>query len=119
MSTNKPAAMTNGKHHTDNSLPVSSVDELLKGLKSINSSPLWAQMARLNPAAPNPTTVPFLWEYERIRPYLLSAGTFVTEKQAERRVLMLINPNRSEFHAERRLRNTIEKEYYIVHAVDR
>jgi gentisate 1,2-dioxygenase len=74
---------------------VTNVKELLHGLEAIHASPLWAQMAKLNPAAPNPTSVPFKWEYEKIRPYLMSAGQLITEKQAERRVLMLVNPARS------------------------
>ncbi|KAH7141728.1 gentisate-dioxygenase [Dactylonectria macrodidyma] len=68
---------------------------LVKALGDVNVSPLWAQMARLNPAAPNPTSVPFIWEYDRIRPYLLSAGNLIKEEQAERRVLMLVNPTRT------------------------
>ncbi|KAH6967691.1 RmlC-like cupin domain-containing protein [Ilyonectria sp. MPI-CAGE-AT-0026] len=53
-----------------------------------------AQMQRLNPPAPAPRTVPHLWSYDTIRPYLLRAGALITEKQAERRVLMLTNPTR-------------------------
>ncbi|CAG9988600.1 unnamed protein product [Clonostachys byssicola] len=51
-------------------------------------------MAKLNPPAPNPTAIPHVWKYEEIKPYLLRAGELITEKQAERRVLMLINPAR-------------------------
>lgn len=94
-----PAALppkTNGNHAKNGRAAVQDLDQLLNGLEAVNVSPLWAQMAQLNPAAPNPRTVPFLWEYERVRPFLLSAGDLVTEKQAERRVLMLVNPNRSE-----------------------
>ena len=54
--------------------------------------PLWLQMARLNPPLPNPTCKPFLWRYSAIRPSLLRAGEVVPEDQAERRVLMLVNP---------------------------
>ncbi|KAJ3543610.1 hypothetical protein NM208_g3482 [Fusarium decemcellulare] len=70
-------------------------ESLVKALGDVNVSPLWAQMARLNPALPNPTTIPFIWEYENIRPYLLSAGKLIKEEQAERRVLMLVNPKRT------------------------
>ena len=50
-------------------------------------------MAKMNPPVPDPKTVPHLWEYEKLRPALIKAGRLVTEKQAERRVLMLINPS--------------------------
>jgi gentisate 1,2-dioxygenase len=68
--------------------------ELLTQLESTNTLPLWAQMSKLNPPAPNPTCVPHIWKYDEIKPYLLRAGELITEKQAERRVLMLVNPAR-------------------------
>lgn len=68
--------------------------ELLSQLQFTNTLPLWAQMARLNPPAPNPTCIPHIWKYDEIKPYLLRAGELITEKQAERRVLMLVNPAR-------------------------
>ena len=69
-------------------------DELVAALQATNTSPLWAQMQRLNPPAPNPQTIPHVWNYDEIRPYLVKAGQLITEKQAERRVLMLGNPAR-------------------------
>jgi gentisate 1,2-dioxygenase len=73
---------------------INGLEQLLEALKGLDVSPLWSQMKRLNPPAPNPTTVPFVWDYAKIRPYLEKAGELVTEGQAERRVLMLVNPNR-------------------------
>ena len=73
-----------------------SVQNLLKDLEKTDTLPLWAQMAKLNPPAPNPRCVPHVWRYDNVKPYLLRAGHLVTEKQAERRVLMLVNPNRGE-----------------------
>ncbi|KAG6363025.1 hypothetical protein INS49_008120 [Diaporthe citri] len=70
------------------------LEQLLEALKGLDVSPLWAQMQRLNPPAPNPTTVPFVWDFEKVRPYLVKAGELVAEDQAERRVLMLVNPAR-------------------------
>ncbi|KAH7393697.1 RmlC-like cupin domain-containing protein [Cadophora sp. MPI-SDFR-AT-0126] len=67
----------------------------MSGLESTNVKPLWAQMTRLNPPLPNPQTIPYLWNYDAIRPHLLEAGRLITERQAERRVLMLVNPARS------------------------
>ncbi len=37
------------------------------------------------------------FSYEAIRPQLIRAGNLVTEKEAERRVLMLINPAMGKF----------------------
>ncbi len=72
------------------------VEELLSNLNSTHTKPLWAQMAKLNPQLPNPKAVPHKWDYDEIRPHLLRAGELITEKQAERRVLMLVNPSRGE-----------------------
>ncbi|PSN61464.1 putative gentisate 1,2-dioxygenase [Corynespora cassiicola Philippines] len=69
-------------------------DRLVADLDGTHTLPLWAQMAKLNPPAPNPRTVPHVWRYDEIRPYLIRAGEAITEKQAERRVLMLVNPAR-------------------------
>ncbi|KAF9636112.1 putative gentisate -dioxygenase protein [Lasiodiplodia theobromae] len=67
---------------------------LTKGMESTATLPLWEQMKRLNPPAPDPRTIPYIWKYDEIRPLLIQAGELVTEKQAERRVLMLVNPKR-------------------------
>ncbi|PYI14937.1 gentisate 1,2-dioxygenase [Aspergillus violaceofuscus CBS 115571] len=79
-------------------MPSPSADSAAQLLQDLETSktllPLWTQMTRLNPPEPNPTAVPYLWKYDTIRPSLLRAGHLVTEKQAERRVLMLVNPAR-------------------------
>jgi gentisate 1,2-dioxygenase len=55
-------------------------------------------MTKLNPPQPAPKTIPFIWRFDDIRPYLIRAGELVTEKQAERRVLMLVNPAMGRIH---------------------
>lgn len=69
-----------------------SVERLLRDLRATHTKPLWAEMTRLNPPLPNPKSIPHLWEYDQIRPHLLRAGEMVKESQAERRVLLLVNP---------------------------
>ncbi|KEQ92080.1 hypothetical protein AUEXF2481DRAFT_69226 [Aureobasidium subglaciale EXF-2481] len=66
----------------------------MSGLDDTHVKPLWAQMTRLNPPLPDPQTIPHVWRYNEIRPQLIQAGHLITEKQAERRVLMLVNPAR-------------------------
>ncbi|KAK7226776.1 hypothetical protein V2G26_014779 [Clonostachys chloroleuca] len=58
-----------------------------------NGAPVGAN-DQAEPPAPNPTAVPHIWRYKDIRPSLGQTGKLVTEDQAERRVLMLINPAR-------------------------
>ncbi|KAF2453196.1 RmlC-like cupin domain-containing protein [Lineolata rhizophorae] len=69
-------------------------DELLAALPATQTLPLWKQMKKLNPPEPNPRCVPHIWKYDELKPLLLRTGDLVTDKEAERRVLMLINPAR-------------------------
>ncbi|OCL03950.1 putative gentisate 1,2-dioxygenase [Glonium stellatum] len=73
---------------------IDTIETLIKGASEACAVPLWPQMVRFNPPEPNPKCVPYVWDYERIKPYLVRAGELVTEKDAERRVLMLVNPAR-------------------------
>jgi gentisate 1,2-dioxygenase len=73
-------------------------EELVESAIKVNTKPLWTQMAKLNPPEPNPKCIPFIWRYDEVRPSLLRAGEVVSEQQAERRVLMLVNPARGIIH---------------------
>lgn len=88
--------MTQLQPNTNGTKRSSDAENLVNAFQSLNIKPLWTQMEKLNPPLPNPTCVPHIWRYEDIRPSLLKAGEVVTEKQAERRVLMLINPARGQ-----------------------
>lgn len=79
---------------TEVATTLDSEEKLLADLQASKTLPLWKQMTRLNPPAPNPTTIPNVWKYKAIRPNLERAGKLVPETQAERRVLMLTNPAR-------------------------
>ncbi|CAK7215091.1 hypothetical protein SBRCBS47491_002364 [Sporothrix bragantina] len=72
----------------------SETSNMLNAAAKNHVKPLWLQMSKLNPPLPNPTCIPHVWRYDDIRPSLIKAGTLVTESQAERRVLMLVNPER-------------------------
>ena len=69
-------------------------EALLARLDTMNVKPLWAQMKRVNPPLPNPTAIPFVWRYNELRPQLRESGDLISEKEAERRVLMLVNPKK-------------------------
>jgi gentisate 1,2-dioxygenase len=73
-----------------------SAERLIQELEGTNTLPLWAQMTKLNPPLPNPKCIPHIWRYADVKPYLIRAGNLITEKQAERRVLMLVNPKRGQ-----------------------
>lgn len=55
-------------------------------------APLWEVLGRLVTTEPSTVCVPALWRYADIRQHLLEAGTLITAKEAERRVLVLENP---------------------------
>jgi hypothetical protein len=78
-------------------MKLETLDDVVTGASKHSAVPLWPQMTKFNPPAPNPKCVPHIWRYDEVRPYLLRAGELVTEKDAERRVLMLVNPARGEF----------------------
>jgi gentisate 1,2-dioxygenase len=70
----------------------SSADILLQKLPVENVQPLWTVMKAMVTARPSPKAEVTLWKYQKLRPLLLEAGRVVPTEQAERRVLMLINP---------------------------
>lgn len=71
--------------------------KLLNELPAQNLEPLWTQMSAMVPAGPNPVASAHIWKYEEVLPHLQSATRLVPEEQAERRVLMLLNPSMSKY----------------------
>lgn len=67
--------------------------EFYERLDRHDVAPLWAAMARLVTAEPRPEYVPACWNYPRMRALLMEAGGLITAREAERRVLVLENPN--------------------------
>src|SRR5208282_2353999 len=56
-------------------------------------APLWERLHTLVTRAPTTLAVPILWDYDNVvRPYLMQAGSLITAREAERRVLILENP---------------------------
>lgn len=53
--------------------------------------PLWRQKGLL-PLEPATGAIPHIWKYAEVRELLLEAGGIITAEEAERRVLMLMNP---------------------------
>lgn len=65
-------------------------DELRDALGRHELAPLWEAIDRN--AAPRPATVPHRWAWADVEPLLRQAGEAVSADDAERRVLMLVNP---------------------------
>lgn len=70
-------------------------EQLLSDLPARHLGALWEVMRALVPKVPNPKASPAVWHYKEVRPSLIEAGKTVSAEQAERRVLMLVNPSMS------------------------
>ncbi|RPH58834.1 MAG: gentisate 1,2-dioxygenase [Acidobacteria bacterium] len=66
--------------------------EFYQRLDTKGTAPLWEVLAKLVRVDPQTACVPAMWRYDEIRPLLMEAGRLITAKEAERRVLMLLNP---------------------------
>ena len=64
----------------------------LEGLSRFNVGPLWKVLGQILTPEPRTRAVPHVWRWKELRPHLLRSGEVVTAAEAERRVLMLLNP---------------------------
>ena len=55
-------------------------------------APLWEVLRDLVRPQPNSACAPAIWHFRDAKPLVLEAGTLITAKEAERRVLILENP---------------------------
>lgn len=61
-------------------------------ISSLNLTPLWEVLHALVPTQPASPCVAACWQYAKLRPHLMQAGTLITAEEAVRRVLVLENP---------------------------
>src|SRR5215469_1145722 len=57
-----------------------------------NLAPLWEVIHDLVLKEPRSPALPVMWRYDEVRPYVMEAGSVISAKEAERRVLVLENP---------------------------
>ena len=55
-------------------------------------APMWEKIHELISPEPRPRARAHLWRYREVRPHLLRAAAMISQKDAERRTLMLENP---------------------------
>ena len=67
-------------------------EALYEKLEANHLVPFWRQFAAITPTSPVVASQTHIWRWRDIRPALAAAGDIVTPQEAERRVLMLINP---------------------------
>src|SRR5919199_1488997 len=61
-------------------------------LPQFGMKPLWTVLGDALTPEPRVKSVPYIWRWRDVRPGMLRAGERVTAEEAERRVLMLLNP---------------------------
>ncbi|KAK4207427.1 RmlC-like cupin domain-protein [Rhypophila decipiens] len=70
--------------------------EFETAMAATNVAPLWNVLSSMVPASPNPLSAPTIWRYSTsLRPLLIQSGSTISAEEAERRVLMLVNPSPS------------------------
>ena len=57
-----------------------------------NLAPLWEVLKGIVPSQPSPQMVPYLWDFDALKKFVLESGGLLTAEEAERRVLVLENP---------------------------
>jgi len=60
---------------------------------------LWTVANEIEPWYPQPKSVPTLWKWKTVEPYVRRAAELVSADKAARRVVMLVNPGRKEWSA--------------------
>jgi gentisate 1,2-dioxygenase len=78
--------------HTEQASRETALQTLFDALQPLHLAPLWTRYRQLLTPTPQGKARPCLWRYADLRPHLLRAGELVSTREAERRVLMLLNP---------------------------
>lgn len=99
MSTIATLTTTSGETRKPTAHPdTAKTEAFYQQLPSKHVEPLWLKLEQFVPPIPNPAATPAIWRYQDVLPSLLEAGRIVPVEEAERRVLMLVNPTMSAPH---------------------
>lgn len=70
-----------------------------RALEGDDLGALWNVANEIEPWYPQPKSVPTLWKWKKVEPYVRKAADLVSAEKAARRVVMLVNPGRKEWSA--------------------
>jgi gentisate 1,2-dioxygenase len=75
-------------------LPIGSTQDAdhYQAIAGLGASPLWRYYGDIFDEEPSSRAVPYVWKYQDLRPHMLHFGESLSLEEAERRVLMLVNP---------------------------
>lgn len=68
------------------------VDTFFMDIDHASMAPLWKVLRKLLTNHPMPLEVPYQWKWEQVRDFVYESTKIVSADEAERRVLMLLNP---------------------------
>ena len=77
-------------------MTITNDDEAYKGLADLSAAPLWRYLGDLFRPEPKSAAVPVVWHYESLREYAMYFAEHLPIEDAQRRVLMLVNPGLEE-----------------------
>jgi gentisate 1,2-dioxygenase len=75
------------------STPTAVPENFLTAVSAKHSAPLWTVLSKMVPPHPNPKASAEEWKFDELKPLLMEAGRIVKAEEADRRVLMLVNPS--------------------------
>ena len=70
-----------------------------RSLEGESLGALWNVANEIEPYYPQPKSVPTLWKWSKVEPFVRRAAELVSAEKAARRVVMLVNPGRKEWSA--------------------
>jgi gentisate 1,2-dioxygenase len=76
----------------DSTTRAQALEAYYRDLERYSAAPLWTVLHQLLTPEPRPRTVPYLWRWSELRPQVYRAGELIDTDEAERRVVMLLNP---------------------------
>lgn len=73
--------------------------DFYRDLEGQHAGALWTVANKIEPWEPQSSSLPVVWQYERLRPHVMRALELVSPEAAGRRVVYLANPGRREVTA--------------------
>ena len=75
------------------------LEEYYRALEGEELGALWNVANEIEPWFPQPKSVPIIWKWQRVEPFVRRAPDLVSAEKAARRVVMLVNPGRKDWSA--------------------
>ncbi|HZU07977.1 MAG TPA: cupin domain-containing protein [Chloroflexota bacterium] len=76
----------------DSPARAAALEAYYRELEQHHAGALWTELRRLLTTEPRPKAVPHHWRWAEMRPLVYRAGELIGTEEAERRVVMLVNP---------------------------